>query len=346
MVKLIYLDNAATTKPKYFRKDYSSSLSWMNTNTEYSTIANEILENCKKSIKETLHLCNGYVLFFRCATEAIEWLSSNGLYANCSVYEHDSVKNCFNVCTNYDDTSIYAHQYVNQLTGDIFDIETLSQKTFFFLSDFTSSVGKVEIPKNLSNFCDAIWFSGHKFYTEKGIGALWISEKLMQWVSNSQNQTTKNQYGLVHGTLDVEGVAMLADALCIECKEEKIQTAEEKYLIFASHIMYKLNAENIKCHYVTHGNGKTHATNALYFEEINADALASYLASQNIYVGLGHSACSEDADYSILMDGYGLTLEEAENVIRISFSKDTTQTEIDILIQRIIYFYNTYIKGV
>lgn len=137
---MIYLDNSATTKPKFFRNNYKDF--WMNSNTPYTRTEEQLeLEKAKEKIKSCLGVKGGYVLFFRCATEIVEWLASKFCTGElwCSPYEHDSVYNVgeildetqrFDRMVNYflQKYSIYCHQLVNQITGDIWDIKQAKEQ--------------------------------------------------------------------------------------------------------------------------------------------------------------------------------------------------------------------------
>lgn len=342
---MIYLDNAATTKP-YFIKPYEVfEDDWFNSNSDYSFRANKILEEARNDIKKSLKVESGKVLFFRGATEAINWLADRleeyRPMPICSSFEHDSVNNRF--WSAKDVGKINVCQFVNHITGQIFNIEIISKckkdEHEFFFSDFTAAIGKVEIPDNLETYCDAIWFSGHKFHTEKGIGAMWISDRLADYLgaTNSSN----NQYGLVHGTVDVSGAKMLGNAMKTYSRKTYIEELENKCQLFSSIIKRDLDNAGVHCDYVYNNDNKTHAINALTFKDINGDALRNYLINKDIYVGAGHSACSEDADYRVL-EAFGLTKEEAERTIRISFSMETTLHEIKYFIEEVIDFYKMY----
>ena len=170
---MIYLDNAATTKPKFFAKDYSQY--WFNSNTNYAMTEQMMLDGARETIKDCLGVKTGKVLFCRCATEAVDGLVKkfckygDSIYSYCSPYEHDSVYSIVG-CTNIEsknldeqyltNDNIYLHQYANQLTGQIFDIADIGKKIqatgAYFGSDFTASIGHAPIPKNLDSFCDAL----------------------------------------------------------------------------------------------------------------------------------------------------------------------------------------------
>ena len=79
------------------------------------------------------------------------------------------------------------------------------------------------------------------------------------------------------------------------------------------------------------------AINAVTIPFVNADALCNYLASKEIYVGRGSSACSEEADYRVL-EAFNYTKEQAEQTIRVSFSEDNILEDVEALVDNIIEF--------
>lgn len=329
---MIYLDNAATTKPLFRRTYYSS---WLNSNASYAVTEKNKLDEARETIKECLHVKGGKVLFFRCATEAIDWLCNRigGVY--CSKREHDSVYK--HMIPN---SNVWAEQFVNQMTGETIKYFPLHlHNNDIIISDFTAAIGHVEIPNNIEELFDAVWFSGHKFHTEKGIGAMWINDMLATILGASEDP--HNQYGFIHGTVDVEGACMIADAMHEAC--ENIETKEMVWSMFSNIILKDLRGAGIECNYVADDRLRTHAINALYLKNINADALATWLHTHGVYVGVGHSACADNNDYRVL-NYYGLSDKEAASVIRVSFYKDTTIHDIKTLTEYIIDFYKEFIE--
>ena len=69
----------------------------------------------------------------------------------------------------------------------------------------------------------------------------------------------------------------------------------------------------------------------------NADVLVQFLSSRDIYVSPCYSACSEDADYRVAL-ALGMTKEEASQTIRVSFGAETTEQDIDVLVDAIVEF--------
>ena len=356
---MVYLDHSATSYPvRYFAKDYyihgnPNSLHAMGLQ------ANRALNEARDSIKKCLGVKSGKVLFCRCATEAVEWLCScfNGPYVstlktNCSVYEHDSVRDCCYNIWNFNDAinsmspnSIYLHQHTNQLTGVVFHIESIGKQVqsagAFFGSDFTAAIGHYPIPDNLDSFCSAVWFSGHKFGCEPGIGAIWLSDRLFKYLAGTEDN--HNEYNLLHGTPNVSAAVAMSYAM-----EHAIGHAEDnnkRYLKLASHLFDKLiNEHNITAALVGQDQPKTHAINAVYLPNINSDALVQYLSSKGIYISPGYSACaSHSEDASRVLEAFGLTKEEASQTVRISFGENTSMGDIDALVDGIVEFKELFI---
>ena len=346
---MIYLDNAATTKPKFFRSNHKDF--WMNSNTPYTRTEEQIeLENAKEKIKSCLGVKGGYVLFFRCATEAVEWLVNKFCMDEvwCSPYEHDSVYNVSEVLNNkskynIQEYSLYCHQFVNQITGDIWDIkqakeEFVTKPNQFFGVDLTAAIGHTILPNNLEEYCDAMWFSGHKFYTEKGIGVMWIGDRFGEYLGVTKNP--KNQHNLVHGTVDVSGVRMVADALdwCIWCAKDKQLLNPKRWYELYSFLNNKLLEQNIDSALV-YSNifDKSYAINSIYLRGINADALQAYLASKDVFIGVAHSACAGTEDYRVL-EAMGFNKKIANQTIRVSFGADSSYDDIKGLVNEINNF--------
>ena len=360
MNNIHYLDHAATSYPvRYFAKDYYIPGN-PNSNHFMGLQANQALNEARKRIMDCLGVKSGKVLFCRCATEAVEWLckviNKHRILRNnivCSPYEHDSVvDSCYDVWdTKYLNVLmdrknlLYLHQYVNQLTGTVFNIESIGQQVqsigAFFGSDFTAAIGHYPLPENLDSFCNAVWFSGHKFGCESGIGAIWLSDRLFKYLGGSED--SRNNYGLLHGTPNVSAAVAISYAMehAVDGLEEG---NDEHWRSLLGYLEIKLLGNRIDCNIVAKDQPKTHAINALYLPNINGDALTQYLSSKSIYISPGHSACSNDAvEASRVLEAFGLTKEQASQTVRISFGESTTQEDIDALVDGIVEFKELFI---
>lgn len=365
MDNYVYLDWASTAPVRYFAKDYYVPGN-PNSNHAMGLQANQALNEARQKIMDCLGVRSGRVLFCRCATEAVERLCERFKLQHyapailCSSYEHDgcyneidcgynnhSVNRFIDLITNSKSVEttrgLYLHQYVNQLTGTVFPIESIGQQVqstgAFFGSDFTAAIGHYPLPENIDSFCDSVWFSGHKFGCEPGIGAIWLSDRLFKYLSGSED--SRNEYGLIHGTPNVSGAVAMSIAMRHAVREVKTNNIVWGQLV--NYMCTKL-LENRVLHHIQdiENTNKTYAINALYLPNINGDALTQYLSSKSIYISPGHSACADNDDYRVL-EAFGLTKQEASQTVRISFGESTTQEDIDALVQGIVEFKNLFI---
>ena len=70
----------------------------------------------------------------------------------------------------------------------------------------------------------------------------------------------------------------------------------------------------------------------LYLPDINADAFQQFASTRQVYFSVFHSACAGQGDYRVA-ESYGLTKEEAEHCIRLSFGYETSEQDIDRFIE-------------
>lgn len=347
---MVYLDNAASTCPKFHASTYAHY--WANPNSPHriGLEANQALNEAKARIKKSLGVKSGEVLFCRCATEAVEWLCrqfhqyEDNLHTYASPYDHDSVvNNCCDVenideCIKWGFLSrnyIYLHQHTNHITGTVFDIESIGKQVqstgAFFGSDITASLGHYPLPDNLDTFCDALWFSGRKVMCET-MGAIWLSDRLIKHIGVSKSH-------MITGTPNVPGALALADAV-----EYAVDNGFDNWMnhrdLFAT-LLFSLHDHDIEA-YEVDGDlplPRAYAINAITLPGINSDALVQYLSSKGIYISPGHSACSNDAtNASRVLEAFGLSKGEASQTVRISFSEDTTEKDIDALVKGIVEF--------
>ena len=352
MNKEIYLDTASTAPVKYFAKDYYVPGN-PNSSHAMGLQANQVLNEARQRIMDCLGVRSGKVLFCRCATEAVEWLCRQFVeydgysQSYCSKYEHDSVienvGDCVTYPRTYDCDEIYFHQYVNQLTGTVFPIESIGKQVqsmdAFFGSDFTAAIGHYPLPDNLESFCDAVWFSGHKFGCEPGIGAIWLNDRLFKYLGGEED--SRNEYGLIHGTPNVSAAVAMSHAMEVAVNGTKTNNLMWGQLV--NYMCTKLLENNVLHHiHDIENEHKIHAINAVYLPGFNADALVQYLSSKGVYISPGHSACADNDDYRVL-EAFGLTKDQASQTMRISFGEDTTEEDIDALVKGIVEFKEMFV---
>ena len=348
---MVYLDNAATTVCKFPASVYDDI--WGNANTPYKfgLNAKQTADECRERVKKCLGVKGGKVIFCGNASEAAkilcDRLQANGIVTACSPYEHDSVYDLVDIegyqFMRYSDRTAIFQQWVNPVTGIAFDIPSIRQalgNDCFLCMDATAGIGKIELEQEITDSIDAMWFSGHKFHGPKTGGILWISNRLSKALYLTDD--SRNEYGLKHGTLDVPNFIATTCALeyAINNQQENFERwgELEDYLVDSEVVTIDVDfVDNFRKYYSYFSTAT-----GIYYVGCNADALAQYLSTKSIYVGLAHSACSADADYRVTRR-LGIPDKYAEQCIRVSFSEDSTFNDIDALINGIKEFKEKFV---
>lgn len=346
---MIYLDYAATNPfTKYPCSQYGT---FLNPNANYAYKEQKLFNECTNRVKAAIGAKSGKVVFGGTSSQLIENLMNweiNGKrryteYVIGSKYEHDSFnKFLVTKVANIDqlmDTIVKNRGYrgcviwqgVNNITGEIFPVEQIGTLCHwfnaFYICDMTAMIGKAPIPVNIDQWCDCAVWSGHKLGTEGGIGAMWLSDKFNEWLGDFK----------LHGTPNLAGAMAIADATEVACKSPM-----KHYTDLYMYLYGKLVNANIQFQVISN-RIKTCAINAIMFDDINADSLQQYLASKQIYIGIGGSACSSLHDFRVL-NACGLTNDEASHVVRVSFGDETTEHNIDEFVNAVIEYKEKFVR--
>ena len=346
---MIYLEYAATNPfTKYPCSQYGQ---FLNPNANYAYKEQKLLDDCANRVKAAIGAKSGKVVFGGTSSQLIENLMNweiNGKrryteYVIGSKYEHDSfnkflVTRVANIdqlmdpiVKNRGYRGCVIWQGVNNITGEIFPVEQIGTLCHwfnaFYICDMTAMIGKAPIPVNIDQWCDCAVWSGHKLGTEGGIGAMWLSDKFNEWLGDFK----------LHGTPNLAGAMAIADATEFACKSPM-----KHYTDLYMYLYGKLVNANIQFQVISN-KLKTCAINAIMFDDINADSLQQYLASKQIYIGIGGSACSSLHDFRVL-NACGLINDEASRVVRISFGDETTERDIDEFVNAVVEYKEKFVR--
>lgn len=333
---MVFLDWASTSPMiRFTAGQYGNHC--INPNAAYAYAERKTLLDCEGRIKAAIGVKSGHVLYFRCATEAIDWLFGeiDKWGGNCrhSPYEHDACLFGIEQRPNkLEYINFYIHQWVNHITGEIFNLKAIRSQlheTCKLIVDATAGFGKAKLPSGLDDIADALFMSGHKIGCPE-LSFMWLSDDLCKWLGAAKD--IRNQWGLHHGSLSVASVMALADAVEDACDLACLRG--QRYSVLYVQMNSLLDEVCIEHHDIIERQVSTCAINAIRLNGINADALQQFLATRGIYVGVGGSACSAAHDYRVLR-AYGLTDDESSEVIRVSFGEETTSSDIEALVEGI-----------
>lgn len=363
---MVYLDYSATCPVvKYpqllYTKLYCDTAGrecFLNPNANYAYKEKRLLSEAENRVKKAIGAKGGKVIFGGTSSQLIENLmtaideQTNYRHVICSAFEHDNffrhgnvigyskkdLLNKLQIAKEYvtEAQKFVVWQGVNNLTGEIFPIVDIGnachQYDVSYICDMTAMIGKVPIPANIDQWCDCAMWSGHKLGTELGIGAMWISDHLDEWLNGFK----------LHGTPNLAGALALTQAVEDACDVKYLSVSTNRYNNLYDNLFYILKKHSIDFQ-VIDGNIKTCAINAIRLPGFNADALQQYLASKQIYISIGGSACAEKHDYRVL-NAYGLSNDEASEVIRVSFGEDSSVEDVEALVEGIKNFKELYLK--
>ena len=346
---MIYLDYAATNPfTKYPCSQYGQ---FLNPNANYAYKEQKLLTDCANRVKAAIGAKSGKVVFGGTSSQLIENLMNWEINGKCrfteyvigSKYEHDSFDRFLvtrvantdqlidGITKNRGYRGCVIWQGANNITGEIFPIEQIGTICHgfnsFYICDMTAMIGKAPITANIGQWCDCAVWSGHKLGTEGGIGAMWLSDKFNEWLNDFK----------LHGTPNLAGAMAIADAT-----EEACKSPMKHYTDLYMHLYGKLVNANIQFQVISN-RLKTCAINAIMFDDINADSLQQYLASKQIYIGIGGSACSSLHDFRVL-NACGLTNDEASRVVRVSFGDETTEHDIDEFVNAVVEYKEKFVR--
>ncbi len=239
------------------------------------------------------------------------------------------------------DTVLVTVMMVNNETGALYDIKKVSDiikalcPDALLHVDATQSFMKVPFtPESIG--ADMITISSHKIEGPKGVGALYISEKVVKTKGLSPLIYGGGQEGgWRSGTENVPAIAAFGVAT-EKAKREFINSVGvlaslRKYLIGKIE-----NAEELKNAKVTKPERfAPHIVN-ITLQNIKSETILHYLSSEGIYVSSGSACSSNSHHHSSALTAYGHSEAEADSSIRISLSHRNTKDEIDKLIAALI----------
>lgn len=228
-----------------------------------------------------------------------------------------------------EDTVLVSIMYVNNEVGAVQPIQEAARviknynKNILFHVDAVQGYGKYRIfPKREG--IDMLSLSGHKIHGPKGIGALYIDErvKIKPIVFGGEQQ-----HNIRSGTENVPGIAGLGMAA-----KEIYTGLEEKVAV-----MRKLKGkfvEGIKRIPYTAIHGLYDDTSAPHiisvgFMGVRSEVLLHALEDQGIYVSSGSACASNHPQISGVLKGIGTRREFLDATLRFSMSEFTTEEEID-----------------
>lgn len=223
----------------------------------------------------------------------------------------------------------------NNEIGIVQDLENISKicadKNVPLHMDASQAIGKV--PINLTHIpIDLLSFTAHKIYGPKGVGALYIRNKIPSLKLSPQMLGGGHEKGFRSGTLNVPGIVGFGKAVSLLQKYDKeenkrISILRDKLLDGLTKQLDFAFVNGSLIHRLPHNLN-------IRFEGIPSDTLISNL--KEIAVSTGSACSSQSGKMSRTLKAIGLSDEQVKSSIRFGVGRYTTEEEINFSINLIV----------
>lgn len=269
--------------------------------------------------------------------ETTEFLAEQGFeitYLDVDEYGRVSAEKVKDALT--DDTIIVSVMHVNNEIGAVMPLEEIGsviksyKPSILFHVDAVQSFGKYRIhPKKMK--IDMLSVSGHKIHGPKGVGFLYINEKVkIKPIIFGGGQ----QKGMRSGTENVPGIAGIG--LATELIYNDFDNNINRLYEFKEKLIKGLaDIEGVSINGVPEEGIRGSAPHVISasFKGIRAEVLLHTLEAKGIYVSSGSACASNKPALSGTLIAIGLDKSLLDSTIRFSLSVHTTQEEIDYTLE-------------
>lgn len=231
------------------------------------------------------------------------------------------------------DTILVSVMHTNNEIGSLQPLGEISavlkdyNPAILFHVDAVQGFGKFRIyPKKLG--IDLLAMSSHKIHGPKGVGMLYVNEKVkIHPIAFGGGQ----QKGMRSGTENVPGIAGMAKAA--EMVYAHLDEDNERLYGLKEYFIKGLEQmENVRVNGLTGRDSAPHVV-SVSVRGVRSEVLLHALEDRGIYVSAGSACASNHPQTSETLKAIGLEKDLLNSTIRFSFSDFTTKEEIDYTLQ-------------
>jgi cysteine desulfurase len=369
MEKIYYFDNAATTRISepvlksmlpYLKEKYGNPSSIYSLGRE----SKDAIDEAREKVAKALGCESKNIYFTSSGSESDNWAIKGVAFANkdkgnhiiTSSIEHHAVLHTCEYLEKHGfeitylpvkengivdvkelkkairkDTILISIMYANNEIGTIQPIEEIGkiarEKDIYFHTDAVQAVGNIEI--NLKDLdVDLLTLSGHKFNAPKGVGVLYIKDgvKIDNLIHGGGQERAKRA-----STENVANIVGLGTA--IELATKNIEK-KSKHLIKLREKCIKGIIDKIPNTILNGDPTKRLPGNVnVCFKHVEGESILLMLDQLGICASSGSACTSGSLEPSHVLLAIGLPHEIAHGSLRLSFSKNNTQEEVDYLLE-------------
>jgi cysteine desulfurase len=201
--------------------------------------------------------------------------------------------------------------------------------------DAAQAVGK--IPLDVGSWgVDLLSISAHKLYGPKGIGALYVNQRVRKASTHPQIFGGGQESGLRSGTQNVPGIVGLGEA----CEIARVSMAEESWRVSRLRDAFESGLRAVIPGIHVNGDLKNRlpGNSSITFPNIEADALILNMPDVALSVG---SACNSGAiEPSYVLTSIGLSRELAHATVRIGWGRFNEEDDVTATLARVSEAYS------
>ncbi|MBO4848706.1 MAG: cysteine desulfurase NifS [Clostridia bacterium] len=229
------------------------------------------------------------------------------------------------------DTVLVTIMFANNEVGTIMPIAEIGklcrERGVFFHTDAVQAVGHVAIDVKAMNI-DMLSMSAHKFHGPKGVGALYVRKGIIVPALIVGGAQERNRRA---GTENVPGIVGMGKAIELACEDldekgKKMAALRDKLIREIPRLIpeVKLN-----------GHPTTRLPNNVNFsiKYIEGESILLMLDLNGIAASSGSACTSGSLDPSHVLLAMGLTHEVAHGSLRMTLSDETTEEDIDYVLE-------------
>ena len=231
-----------------------------------------------------------------------------------------------------DQTCLVTVMYANNEIGTVQPIaeigEVCRRRGVYFHTDAVQAVGRLPVNVAEQNI-DLLSLSAHKFHGPKGIGVLYARRGVPLFPLIHGGAQERGRRGGTENIPAIVGMAAALDEACDRLEEDTATLTALRDRLIAG-------LSNIP-HSVLNGNREHRlpGTVNFCFEGIEGESLLLLLDDKGVYASSGSACTSGSLDPSHVLLAIGRPHEIAHGSLRLSLSPDTTQEEVDYMVEAV-----------
>lgn len=230
-------------------------------------------------------------------------------------------------------TALVSCMLANNETGAVFPVRKMAKLAHeagaLFHSDCVQALGKLSFDVRAMGV-DLASFSGHKFYSLKGAGALYARKGLvLEPLIHGGGQERHRRAG-TENVLAIAALGHMAlHAGDVRAKGEALARLRD---CFEAQVLARIGGVHINSKDVQ----RLPNTSSLVIEGVEGETLLMNLDMEGFAVSTGAACSSGSPEPSPTLLAMGITRREAQSSLRVSFGWENTEADVDEFIETLV----------